>query len=67
MLRLAQHDNGAEGKVGFLSPQAKSKDLIKGLKRKEQRDASAKSIPINQDSARQRDVSLVLNITNNLN
>ncbi len=67
MLRLAQHDKGAERKIGFLSSQAKSRDLIKGLKRKEQRDASAKSIPINRYSARQRDVSLVLNITNNLN
>ena len=35
MLRLAQHDKGAEGKVGFLSPQAKSRVLFKGLKKNE--------------------------------
>ena len=36
MLRLAQHDKGAERKIGFLSSQAKSMDLFKGLKRKKQ-------------------------------
>ncbi len=67
MLRLAQHDKGAEGKIGLLSSRAKPRDLIKGLKKKEQLDASAKSIPINRDSAQQRDVSLALKMTNNLN
>jgi len=36
MLRLAQHDREAERKIGFSSSQAKSRDFIKGLKRKEQ-------------------------------
>jgi len=36
MLRLVQHDRGAERKIGFLSSQAKPRDLFKVLKRKEQ-------------------------------
>jgi len=36
MLGLAQHDKGAERKIGFLSSRAKARDLFKGLKRKEQ-------------------------------
>ena len=67
MLRLAQHDKGAERKIGFLVSRAMLKDLFKGLKKNEQCDASAKPIPINRDSARQRDVSLARNMTNNLN
>ncbi len=67
MLRLAQHDKGAERKIGLLSSRAKSRDIFKGLKRKEQLDTSSKSIPKNRDSARQRDVSLARNMTNNFN
>jgi len=36
MLRLAQHDKGAERKIWFLSSRAKSRDLFKGLNRNEQ-------------------------------
>jgi len=36
MLRLAQHDKGAERKIGFLSSLTKSWELFKGLKRNEQ-------------------------------
>ena len=36
MLQLAQHDKGAERKIGFLSSQAESRELFNGLKRKGQ-------------------------------